>query len=46
MHFIDVGQGGGVFIQKDGKNILYDRGDVFVGPTLMDYLAALNVDAA
>lgn len=35
MHFIDVGQGGGVFIQKDGKNILYDRGDVFVDPTLI-----------
>ena len=44
VHFIDVGQGGGVFIQKDGKNILYDCGDTFAGPTVVDYLEALDVD--
>lgn len=44
VHFIDVGQGGGVFIQKDGKNILYDCGDTHAGPTVADYLAALDVE--
>ena len=44
VHFIDVGQGGGVFIQKDGKNILYDCGDTFAGPTVTEYLDALDVD--
>ncbi|MBI1892885.1 MAG: MBL fold metallo-hydrolase [Candidatus Rokubacteria bacterium] len=44
VHFIDVGQGGGVFIQKDGKNILYDCGDTFAGPAVADYLAALDVE--
>jgi competence protein ComEC len=44
VHFIDVGQGGGVFIQKDGKNILYDCGDTFAGPVVTDYLSALDVE--
>lgn len=44
VHFIDVGQGGGVLIQKDGKNILYDCGDTFAGPTVLDYLEALDVE--
>lgn len=44
VHFMDVGQGGGVFIQKDGKTILYDCGDTFAGPVVTDYLNALDVD--
>ena len=44
VHFIDVGQGGGVLIQKDGKNILYDCGDTFAGETVVDYLAALDIE--
>ena len=44
VHFIDVGQGGGVFIRKDGTNILYDCGDTFAGSTVTDYLAALDVE--
>lgn len=44
VHFIDVGQGGGVFIQKDGKTIMYDCGDTFAGPTVVDYLEALDVN--
>jgi beta-lactamase superfamily II metal-dependent hydrolase len=31
VHFINVGQGGGVLVQKDGKNLLYDCGDTFAG---------------
>jgi len=44
VHFIDVGQGGGVFIQKDGQNIIYDCGDTFAGPVVLDYLEGLDVD--
>lgn len=44
VHFIDVGQGGGVLIQKDGKNILYDCGDTFASETVVDYLAALDIE--
>jgi beta-lactamase superfamily II metal-dependent hydrolase len=40
VHFVDVGQGGGVFIQKDGKNIVYDCGDTFATTTMIDYLEA------
>jgi beta-lactamase superfamily II metal-dependent hydrolase len=43
VHFIDVGQGGGVFVQKDGKTLLYDCGDTFAGQTVTDYLDALDV---
>ncbi len=35
VHFIDVGQGGGVFIQKDGKNILYDCGDTYAADVVL-----------
>ncbi len=45
VHVIDVGQGGGVFIQKDGTNILYDCGDTFAGPVVLEYLEALDVEA-
>jgi competence protein ComEC len=44
VHFIDVKQGGGVFVQKDGLNILYDCGDTFAGPIVTQYLAALDVE--
>lgn len=44
VHFMDVGQGGGVFIQKDGKTILYDCGDTFAGQVVTDYLDALDVE--
>ncbi len=43
VHFIDLGQGGGVLIQKDGKTILYDCGDTFAVPTMAKYLDALSV---
>jgi competence protein ComEC len=43
VHFIDVGQGGGVLVQKDGKNVLYDCGDTFAGSIVTDYLDALDV---
>src|SRR5947209_5756122 len=43
VHFIDVGQGGAVFIQKDGKNILYDCGDTQAGPTVLEYLEIHDV---
>jgi len=43
VHFIDVGQGGGVLIAKDGKHILYDCGDTFAGRSVIDYLEALDV---
>lgn len=44
VHVIDVGQGGGVFVQKDGTNILYDCGDTFAGPVVLEYLEALDVE--
>jgi len=40
VHFMDVGQGGGVFIEKDGQNILYDCGDTFAGKGVLRYLEA------
>ena len=43
VHFINVGQGGGVFVQKDGKNVLYDCGDTFAGTIVTDYLDAIDV---
>jgi competence protein ComEC len=43
VHFIDVGQGGGVLIQKDGKNILYDCGDTFAGSAVLEYLGTMDV---
>jgi len=43
LHFIDVGQGGGVLIQKGGKNILYDCGDTFAGTAVLDYLGTMDV---
>ncbi len=43
IHFIDVGQGGGVFIQKDDKAILYDCGDTSAGPVVTNYLKGLSV---
>lgn len=45
VHFIDVGQGGGVLIEKGGKHILYDCGDTFAGPIVRDYLSALDIDS-
>jgi L-ascorbate metabolism protein UlaG (beta-lactamase superfamily) len=43
VHFVDVGQGGGVFIEKDGKHIVYDCGDTFAVDTFTSYLDALDV---
>jgi competence protein ComEC len=43
VHFINVGQGGGVLVQKDGKNLLYDCGDTFAGAIVTDYLEAIDV---
>ncbi len=43
VHFVDVGQGGGVFIEKDGKKIVYDCGDTFAADTFTSYLEALDV---
>ena len=34
---------GGVFVQKDGKNVLYDCGDTFAGTIVTDYLDAIDV---
>jgi competence protein ComEC len=42
-HFVDVGQGGAVFIQKDGKNYVYDCGDTFAAKTFIEYLEDLDV---
>jgi len=38
VHFIDVGQGGAVLIQKAGKTYMYDCGDTFAGKDVVDYL--------
>lgn len=43
IHFIDVGQGGGIFIQKGDLRILYDCGDTFAGPIVTNYLSARGV---
>jgi competence protein ComEC len=43
VHFVDVGQGGGVFVEKDGKHIIYDCGDTFAADTFTGYLEALDV---
>jgi competence protein ComEC len=43
VHFVDVGQGGGVFVEKDGKHIVYDCGDTFAAETFTNYLEALDV---
>jgi competence protein ComEC len=43
VHFVDVGQGGGVFVEKDGKHIVYDCGDTFAADTFTGYLEALDV---
>lgn len=43
VHFIDGGQGGGVFIQKDGRNIMYDCGDTFAADVVLDYLDSLDI---
>src|SRR5258708_39424992 len=42
-HFVDVGQGGAVFIQKDGKNYIYDCGDTFAAKTFIEYLDDLDI---
>lgn len=42
-HFVDVGQGGAVFIQKDGKNYVYDCGDTFAAKTFIEYLDDLDI---
>ena len=44
VHFMDVGQGGGVLIQKDGKTILYDCGDTFAGSAVLEYLDTMEVE--
>lgn len=43
VHFIDVGQGGGVLIEKDGKTILYDCGDTFASEAVVEYLTTFDI---
>lgn len=43
VHFIDVGQGGAVLVQKFGKNIIYDCGDTFAEEVTRGYLRKLGV---
>ena len=43
VHFIDVGQGGGVLVQKNGKTIMYDCGDIGAGKDVVDYLDTFDV---
>ena len=38
VHFIDVGQGDAIFIQKDGQNMLIDAGENQYGKVVCDYL--------
>lgn len=38
VHFIDVGQGDAIFIQKEDKNMLIDAGDNKYGQRVVDYL--------
>jgi competence protein ComEC len=42
-HFVDVGQGGAVFIQKEGRNYVYDCGDTFAAKTFIEYLQDLDI---
>lgn len=43
VHYIDVGQGDAILIQKDGENMLIDAGENEYGEVVVDYLKKNNV---
>lgn len=44
VHFLDVGQGLAVFVQCDGKNLIYDGGDRRTSSEVVAYLENMGVE--
>lgn len=44
VHFLDVGQGLAVFVQCDGKNLIYDGGDRGTSSEVVAYLKNMGVE--